>query len=146
MTASKRKRGKKYFTAAEANAMLPLVRRIVTDITELAVSLRDRHERLTRLGGGDRGVLGDAYQEEMQTLQADLDRAQDQMKEYVQELHGLGVELKDYYTGLVDFPAWMKGHEVYLCWRLGEPEVGHWHELDAGFAGRQKLSAEQVHS
>ncbi len=145
MSTNKRKRGKKYFTAAEANATLPLVRSIVKDITELAVSLRDRHERLTRLGG-DRRVLGEAYQEEMQTMQDDLDRAQDQMKDYVQELHALGVELKDYYTGLVDFPAWMNGHEVYLCWRLGEPEVAHWHELDAGFAGRQKLTAEEVHS
>ena len=69
MSATKKKRGKKYFTPAEANATLPLVRSIVKDITELAVSLRDRHERLTRLGGGDRGVLGEAYQEEMQTLQ-----------------------------------------------------------------------------
>ena len=147
MTANKRKRGKRYFTAAEANATLPLVRRIAQDITELAVSLRERHERLSRLSGGSgRGVMGDAYQEEMQTLQDDLDRAQGQMKDYVQELQSLGVELKDYYTGLVDFPAWMNGHEVYLCWRLGEPEVGHWHELDAGFAGRQKLSAEEVHS
>ncbi len=74
MSTNKRKRGKKYFTEAEANATLPLVRSIVKDITELAVSLRDRHERLTRLGG-DRRVLGEAYQEEMQTLQDDLDRA-----------------------------------------------------------------------
>ena len=36
----------------------------------------------------------------------------------------------------------MNGHEVYLCWRLDEPEVGYWHELDAGFAGRQKLMAD----
>ena len=50
-----------------------------------------------------------------------------------------GIELKDYFTGLIDFPCRMDGREVYLCWRLGEPEVGHWHELDAGFAGRQKL-------
>ena len=146
MTTSKRKKGKKYFSVAEANATLPLVRSIVKDITELAVGLRERHERLTRLGGGDRGVVADAYQEELQTLQQDLDRAQDQMKDYVQELHALGVELKDYYTGLIDFPAWRHGHEVYLCWRLGEPEVAHWHELDAGFAGRQKLSTEEVHS
>jgi hypothetical protein len=146
MTTSKRKRGKKYFNAAEANATLPLVRSIVKDITELAASLRDRNERLTRLGGGIRGGLGPAYQEELQTLQDDLERAQDQMKDYVQELQALGVELKDYYTGLVDFPAWMNGHEVYLCWRLGEPEVAHWHELDAGFAGRQKLTTEEVHS
>ena len=40
------------------------------------------------------------------------------------ELRQLGVELKDYFTGLIDFPCWMDGREVYLCWRLGEPEVG----------------------
>ena len=146
MTTSKRKRGKRYFTAGEANATLPLVRSIVKDITDLAASLRDRHERLTRLGGSDRGVLGDAYKEELRTLEQDHERGQTQMKEFVQELQKLGVELKDFYTGLVDFPAWMNGHEVYLCWRQGEPEVAHWHEVDAGFAGRQKLKAEQVHS
>ena len=146
MSTNKRKRGKKYFNAAEANVTLPLVRSIVKDITELAANLRDRNERLERLGGGTRGGLGEAHQEELQTVQEDLERAQDQMKDYVQELNALGVELKDFYTGLVDFPAWMNGHEVYLCWRLGEPEVGHWHEVDAGFAGRQKLSQEEVHS
>ena len=144
MSTNKRKRGKKYFNPAEANATLPLVRSIVKDITELAAGLRDRNERLVRLGDG-RG-LGEAHQEELATLQEDLERAQDQLKDYVQELHALGVELKDYDTGLVDFPAWMNGHEVYLCWRLGEPEVAHWHELDAGFAGRRKLTTEEVHS
>jgi len=39
----------------------------------------------------------------------------------------------------VDFPCWMDEREVYLCWKLDEPEVSHWHEVDAGFAGRQKL-------
>jgi hypothetical protein len=145
MSTNKRKRGKKYFNPAEANATLPLVRSIVKDITELAASLRDRNDRLARLGG-DNGGLGEAHQEELQPLQEDLERAQDQLKDYVQELNALGVELKDYYTGLVDFPAWMNGHEVYLCWRLGEPEVAHWHELDAGFAGRQKLSPDVVPS
>ena len=145
MSTNKRKRGKKYFNPAEANATLPLVRSIVKDITELAASLRDRNDRLARVAGDD-GGLGKAHQEELQPLQEDLERAQDQLKDYVQELNALGVELKDYYTGLVDFPAWMNGHEVYLCWRLGEPEVAHWHELDAGFAGRQKLSPDVVAS
>ena len=140
MSTNKRKRGKKYFNVAEANATLPLVRSIVKDITELAAGLRDRNERLMRLGGG-RG-RGEAHREELETLQADLDRAQDQMKDYVQELHALGVELKDYFTGLIDFPSEMDGREVYLCWRLGEPEVGHWHELEAGFLGRRKLMAD----
>ena len=46
--------------------------------------------------------------------------------------------------GLVDFPSRLDGRTVFLCWRLGEPEVLHWHELDAGFAGRQPLVAGSV--
>jgi hypothetical protein len=59
-------------------------------------------------------------------------------------LKNLGVELKDYFTGLVDFPSRLEGREVYLCWRFEEAEVCHWHELNAGFAGRQKIRASAV--
>jgi hypothetical protein len=143
MAASKPATSKRYFTAAEANATLPLVRAIVRDITALARDLRDRHERLARVRGKEQpGHLGDAYQEEVQQVQAEFDRDQERMQEYEQELRDLGVELKDPFTGLVDFPCWMNGHEVYLCWRAGEPDVGYWHEVDAGFAGRQKLLAD----
>src|SRR5262249_46388950 len=141
-TSNKRVRGKKYFTVGEANATLPLVRAIVKDVTELARDLRERHERLSRVRPPERGMIGDAYQEELQLVQAELERDQERMQEYEQELKNLGVELKDYYTGLIDFPCWMDNREVYLCWRLGEAEVAHWHEVDAGFAGRQKLMAD----
>jgi len=139
MAVKKSMRRKKYYTAAEANAALPLIRVVVRDIAELARDLRDRHERLTRLQPSDRGVLGDAYHEELQQVQAEFERDQERMHEYEQELKKLSVELKDYDTGLIDFPCWMDGREVYLCWRLGETEVSHWHEIDAGFAGRQRL-------
>jgi hypothetical protein len=142
MAASKPRLGKKYFTAAEANAALPLVRAIVRDITALFRELRDRHERLSRLRQSQGGALGDAYQEELQLIQDEFERGQAKMEEYVAELRNLGVELKDPETGLLDFPCRMQGREVYLCWRYGEPEVGYWHELDAGFAGRQKLKAD----
>ncbi|HEY7428004.1 MAG TPA: DUF2203 domain-containing protein [Gemmataceae bacterium] len=131
--------GKKFFTVAEANNALPLVRVIVRDITELARDLRDRHERLNRLRPGDRFRLSDAHEEELQQVQAELERGQERMDEYVRELGQLGVELKDYFTGLIDFPSLRNGRPVYLCWRLGEAEVAYWHELEAGFAGRQKL-------
>src|SRR4051812_26846474 len=134
MTARKPAVEKKYFTVSEANSTLPLVRAIVRDITELAHDLRERHERYSRLRLGERGVLGEAHHEEVQQVQAELERDQERMQEYVQELETLGVELKDYFMGLVDFPAWMNGRPVYLCWRLGEPDVAHWHDLDAGFA------------
>lgn len=139
--AKKRPADKKYFTVPEANATLPLVGAIVKDIADLASQLRDRHERVQRLAGSPKGRMAEAYEEELVLFQQEQQRCEDRMREYVTELTSLGVELKDYYTGLIDFPAWMDGHEVYLCWRLGEPEVAHWHELDTGFAGRQKLKA-----
>jgi hypothetical protein len=139
MSAKSRPAGKKYFTAAEANATLPLVRAIVKDIVELANALQDRQERLVGLGGPERGKLGKAHQEEVEMLQAEMERDENRLREFEQELRGLGVELKSYDSGLIDFPALLDGREVYLCWRLGEADVAHWHELEAGFAGRQKL-------
>jgi hypothetical protein len=139
MANSKRKVGKKYYTVAEANTALPLVRVIVRDIAALANELRERHERLNRMRPRERGGRSEAHQEELVQVEADFERGQERMQEYERELKQLGIELKDYFTGLIDFPCWMNGHEVYLCWRLGEPEVAHWHEIDAGFAGRQKL-------
>jgi hypothetical protein len=144
MAKSRNKTAKKYFTVEEANATLPLVRAITRDIAELAQALRERHERLTRLhsAGGRHASLSEAHDEELLQVQQEFERGQERMEEYVAELTQLGIELKDHFTGLVDFPSLREGREVYLCWRLGEPEVEHWHELDAGFAGRQKLNAD----
>jgi hypothetical protein len=133
---------KKYYTVAEANATLPLLRSILRDVTALAGELRGRHERLARLQ--DAGKLDAAHDEEIQAEIAEFERGQERMKEYEAELGRLHIELKDYFTGLVDFRAVIDGREVYLCWRLGEAEVAHWHELDAGFAGRRPLAPQTV--
>ena len=50
-----------------------------------------------------------------------------------------GAQVKDINTGLLDFPAWRKDHEVYLCWKYGEGKIEFWHEIEAGFAGRQSI-------
>ena len=142
MSTTKRSRKKKkYYTVEQANAMLPLLRHILRDITELAQDLRQRSERINRLQQAT-GKLTPAHQEEVQTSLADFERDQLKLQEYEEELSKLHVELKDYFTGLVDFRCLMDGREVYLCWRLGEPEVAHWHELDGGFSARQKLVSE----
>lgn len=138
--AAKQRRKKKHFTIAEANNMLPLVRSIVQDITELAKSLRERKERLQRAQQGD-ASLGTAYHEELEHMQDEFEQERSKMQEFEQELAALGIELKDYFIGLIDFPAMHEGREIYLCWKLGEADVAHWHELDAGFSGRQKLLA-----
>jgi hypothetical protein len=140
--AARKQPGKRYFTVGEANATLPYLRAILRDVTALARELRERHERLARLRPGERGGLSGAHQEEMLQARGDLERGQERMQEYEAELKQIGVELKDYFTGLIDFPSLMDGREVYLCWRLDEPDVGHWHELEAGFLGRRKLMAD----
>ena len=133
----------KQYTIAEANAALPLVRRIVEDIQALAHDLRDRHQRLERVAGPkNQGRTSAAHDEELERLREELERDGERLQGYVDELTALGVELKDYFTGLIDFRSMMDGREVYLCWKLGEPYVGHWHELGAGFAGRQPLVAD----
>ena len=129
---------KRYFSVEEANATLPLLRSILRDVTELAKTLKEQHDRLAKLQDGADGMDA-AHREEVETIEAEFEQGQDRMRQYIDELQELRVELKDLFTGLVDFPCWMNGREVYLCWRLGEPEVSHWHELDAGFTGRQKL-------
>jgi hypothetical protein len=144
MKAQKRSRAKKFYTVDEANATLPLLRSILRDITELARELRDRNERLSRVQVPAGAVLGDAHREELQEMHAEQERGQERMRELEQELKSLNVELKEYFTGLIDFPCWLDGRAVYLCWRLGEPEVGFWHDLDSGFAGRKELAKEMA--
>ena len=64
----------------------------------------------------------------------------DQMAAGVARIEGMGITLRDIPDGLVDIPALVNGRQIWLCWKRGEPEVGFWHDLESGFAGRQPLS------
>jgi len=123
------------FTIEQANAMLPLVRAITSDLASLGKDVMERRHRLALVASG----RGDA--DELAHMQAELERDQQKLLDYVAELRELGVEPKGAIEGLVDFPSEQDGRIVYLCWRLGEPEVLYWHDLEAGFAGRQPLTA-----
>ncbi len=129
------------FTVEEANAMLPLVRAITEDMVELGQELFDRQQRLEYLKATHRGSEGDPYVEELLQIEEELERQREKLAGYVRELQELGVEPKSATEGLIDFPAVFGGRLVYLCWKLGEPEVLYWHELDAGLAGRRPLPA-----
>lgn len=131
---------KKYFTVEEANKMLPLVKAIMSDVVETFRDVNERRERLALVKGGSDMPAGDPYREELEQIEEELERDIGQLQVYVDELRALGVEPKNFVMGLVDFPAWINGHEAYLCWHLNEPEVRYWHELDAGFAGRQSVT------
>ena len=140
-------RGKKegrLFTVEQANATLPLVRAICTDLAQLARDVMERRHRLALLTAGRELKTGDPYSDELANMESELERDALRLQGYVEELRELGVEPKGALEGLVDFPAEMDGRVVNLCWRLGEPEVLYWHDLDSGFSGRQPLTAGSV--
>ena len=136
--------GRRLFTVESANAALPLVRAIASDLAALARDVVDRRERLAILQAGRGRDSADLYSEELAQIEEELEKDGKQLQEYVDELRQIGVEPKNGPEGLVDFPAMMDSRPAWLCWKLGEPEVLFWHDLEAGFAGRQPLTADSA--
>lgn len=137
-------RPRKLFTVEQANAILPLVRAITADLVQHSREVLERRERLALLTAGRGATANDLYSQELAQIEEELDKDSEHLQAYVDELRELGVEPKSGPEGLVDFPSMMDDRLVFLCWKLGEPEVLHWHELDAGFRGRQSLIAGSV--
>lgn len=132
---------RKLFTVEEANAAIALVRVIAEDLSRLSREVIDRRERLALLRGTREPETSDLYSEELAQIEEELEKDGKQLQEYIAELRALGVEPKNGIEGIVDFPCLMDGRVVYLCWKLGEPEILFWHEIDGGFRNRQSLTA-----
>ena len=124
----------KIFTVQEANALLPNVRTIVGKIQRAHRRLsRYRDDAKKAAEAAERGGGGIADGVGYATVLT-------QLTTQLTELEELGVQLKDFERGLVDFPSLRDGRVVLLCWQLGEgDELEWWHDVDAGFAGRTPL-------
>ena len=123
---------KRYYTLDEANAALIVVRPLVAAMLAARQRIVDAQPELwpvlEKAAGNGGSPLATA-------VLADFEKVQHSVK----TLEQMGVELKDMNTGLLDFLAKRDGRDIYLCWRYNEPNVAHWHDLEAGFAGRQPL-------
>lgn len=125
----------KLFTVSEANELLPVVRPMLETIKSLYEKMAVYRESAkaaaiaaNEFGGG--GMEGGTNY--VQSLY--------EIGKLTTELNELGVQLKDYTRGLIDFPSKREDRIVLLCWQLGEEnEIEWWHEIEAGFAGRQRL-------
>jgi hypothetical protein len=117
------------FTIDEANAVLDELRTRLPRLRDARQRLIETSERITsavEVDGG--GVEG-----------SDWFRAQDALKVELLWLADRGILLRDPETGLIDFPAERDGERILLCWRLGEEQVGWFHDEQSGFAGRKPL-------
>lgn len=123
------------WTPERANRALPLLRRIADDLVRTYGQWRALVAQFEVVSIG----TSPASIAEAERLQREVQRAASDIEAFMQELAELGVECKSLEGGLFDFPSEMDGRIVYLCWKHGERSVSHWHDVDAGFAGRQPL-------
>jgi hypothetical protein len=130
----------RFYAIDEANAALP-------DVERILVALRDQREELIELrdrvvaaapAEGETPTTGAA--EKIRLLRLGMQGLIDQMQAGVARLVEMDVTLRDIPTGLIDFPALVSGRPIWLCWRLGETDVAHWHAHDEGYDTRRPLT------
>ncbi|MFI5234858.1 MAG: DUF2203 domain-containing protein [Gemmatimonadales bacterium] len=125
------------FTVDEAERTLPLVGRIVLDLQKEYPRWREAVGRFELVAAELRAESGETL--ELIAAQSEVVELAARIHDCLTELDQVGCIFKGFEAGLVDFYALREDQLVCLCWRLGEAHVTHWHEVDAGFAGRQPL-------
>jgi hypothetical protein len=130
------------FTLDEANALLPrlteIFRRMDPKLARLR-EIRDLVEDVEAYWNSPSAGMPPEERATHERLVAQQAEIQGDVDADIREIRSLGCELKDVGQGLVDFPGWVDGSVVYLCWQRGEGSVAHWHTLEGGFAGRRPL-------
>ena len=129
----------RYFTLPEAQALLPRLREVLEALRrardEAALKKTQIDSLWQRLEAGET-VLGAIGREQTQ-----MDALVSRLTAISEDVDTIGCVLRDVDAGLVDFPARVRGgRTVFLCWRLGEPEIAFWHGTNEGFAGRKPLA------
>jgi hypothetical protein len=132
----------RHFTPKEANALLEQVRPVAESLVAHRRAFTVAAARRSQLASRISGNGGDFDPQEPRELDEQLEGEAEAVVRAVEQLERLGVLVKDLDRGLVDFPALRDGEEVLLCWQVGEEEIGYWHGVDEGFAGRKPLEAD----
>jgi hypothetical protein len=124
-------RHRRHYTVEEARATLPWVIDRLAELRAARDRLTDAEAREVLVGGAPGNGGGSAGRQ--------VGEAFVELRAGVAAFSDRGIVLRDLDRGLIDFPSLRDGREVYLCWIDGEEDIAYWHDLDAGFAGRQEL-------
>lgn len=125
----------KYYTPKEANDLLEVVRPMVEDLIKIGERIRAHQPEIWSVVEKSAGNGGNPA---LSKMLPDFDR----LDAILHRLQDMNIEVKDLSTGLIDFPAIKDGKVIYLCWKYNEGLVQFWHEIEAGFAGRQPIDWE----
>jgi hypothetical protein len=125
-----------HYTRDEARALLPKVRKWLKRLAQLRADLQRYDDQITALMKPGCDLGGKVINEWVKAL-ADL-------KSTLMEFERREIQIKDLERGLIDFPAIIDDKEVFLCWEQEEDDIDFWHDLDAGYGGREKLSGDEL--
>ena len=122
---------RKHYTIEEARTLLPQIRTWLNQINRLHKQVAEFDQRVAQVlaQGSDAGG----------PLVNDLIKDLSEMKATLGEFQRRQIQIKDLERGLIDFPALLGGREVFLCWEQDEEDIEYWHDLDAGYAGRERI-------
>jgi len=121
----------KHYSPEEARDLLPRIKGWLAHLSRLRSEIETHEQRMTGLmapGSDLGGSLVNAWVRKIV-----------EMQEVLMEFFERQIQIKDLDRGLIDFPAFLGDKEVFLCWELGEEDVEFWHDLDSGYAGRERL-------
>lgn len=122
----------RYFSLAEANAALEVIRPLMEEVQAIRRKILEKRPEIWPAMERSAGNGGNPA---LSRMAKDFDRLDD----LLHRILATGAQVKDINLGLLDFSAWRNDHEVYLCWKYGEGEIEYWHEVEAGFGGRQRI-------
>lgn len=126
-----------FFTPNEANSLLPDVQRMLQDLLAKKNRIESERKTMQELALEEGSEASERGNKKIQELM-------DEIQRLVGLLEEMGCIVRHIDEGIVDFPALRYGKQVYLCWRLGEPEVAYWHDMENGFDGRSQIKENEI--
>ncbi len=131
------------FTLEEANTLLPVLESLLKQAMDNKQTMEDADQEFQDLAHRiflNGGTFVDISY--FARRKAEREKAVQQLKDAVAEIHATGVQVKDLDVGLLDFPCQASGETVLLCWKFGEQKkIQHWHGLEEGFRGRKPIES-----
>ncbi len=125
-----------HYTLEEARALLPKVRKWLKRLVDLRGVLEKYDKRLAALMAPGRDLGGQVVNAWVKALA--------EIKSVLMEFERRDIQIKDLDRGLIDFPAIISEKEVFLCWEQEEDDIEFWHDLDAGYGGRERLGTDEL--
>ncbi|HTD66506.1 MAG TPA: DUF2203 domain-containing protein [Candidatus Limnocylindria bacterium] len=124
-------RFRKHYSIEEARALLPQLREWLTELHQLRRRLKQLDERIGQMISGGNDVGGESVHTHVRLLS--------EFQRMLNEFKAREIQIKDLERGLIDFPSIMADREIFLCWEQDDEDIEFWHELDTGYAGRERL-------